>query len=291
MISVVTAALLLVLCSGLTHAIWNLFTKRSLNKSVFLWSIHIAATVLLLPYFIYELFHMEITGSFLLLVFFSMSFQGGYFIFLSRAYSYGDMSQVYPIMRGTGAFFVPVMSVLVFGESLSPIGWIGLCCIVGGLFAISGFFGKREIRENKERSIASKAVLSALAVGFCITGYTLLDKQLVQNMSPFALIEISNISYVIFSTFAVMKSKQIKQEWQVNWRTIMIGTFLAPGSYVLFLFAMKLAPLASIAPIREVGTVFGTLLGVFLLKEQNGLLRVIMSSVITIGIISIALMG
>lgn len=59
----------------------------------------------------------------------------------------------------------------------------------------------------------------------------------------------------------------------------------------IFLFAMKLAPLAHIAPIREIGTVFGTLFGIYILKEQQGARRVMMSAVITVGIICIGMWG
>ncbi|WHY20385.1 hypothetical protein QNH28_05130 [Paenibacillus sp. G2S3] len=57
------------------------------------------------------------------------------------------------------------------------------------------------------------------------------------------------------------------------------------------MMAMKLAPLASIAPIREIGTVVGTILGILVLKEKQGVRRIIMSAVITCGIISIAIWG
>ncbi|MGN7384298.1 MULTISPECIES: SMR family transporter [unclassified Paenibacillus] len=281
-------AILLVLCSGMAHAVWNLFTKKSLDKAVFLWCIHIVAAVLFLPYFIYELIHVQLTWKLLLFIALSMGFQGAYFVLLSKAYSHGDMSQVYPIMRGTGALLVPVMSTLLYHESLSIIGWIGLGLIIVGLFAISGLTG-RQASQNK--ALTPVAVGLALSVGLCITGYTLTDKLIVAQMSPLALIEISNIGYVLMGTRYVLKSGQIRQEWSRNWRTIVLGSVLSPGSYLLFLFALQLAPLAAIAPIREVGTVFGTLLGIFLLKEQQGLRRIAMASVITFGIISIALWG
>lgn len=44
-----TLALLLVIASGFTHSIWNLFAKRSINKDVFLWLINIPCFILLTP--------------------------------------------------------------------------------------------------------------------------------------------------------------------------------------------------------------------------------------------------
>lgn len=60
---------------------------------------------------------------------------------------------------------------------------------------------------------------------------------------------------------------------------------------MLFLFAMNLDPLSHLSPIREIGTVFGTLLGIIVLKEQQGKMRIVMSIAITTGIIIIGTLG
>ena len=110
-------------------------------------------------------------------------------------------------------------------------------------------------------------------------------------LSPLALLEVGNIGFVLFMTGSALRSKQIKQEWRVNWRQLLLGSLMAPGSYLLFLYAMKLAPLAYIAPLREFGTVFGTLLAIFLLKEKQGNIRIAMSGLIAVGIITVGIWG
>ncbi|GAF08836.1 EamA family transporter [Paenibacillus pini] len=72
---------------------------------------------------------------------------------------------------------------------------------------------------------------------------------------------------------------------------MMLGAILNPGSYLLFLFAMQQAPMAHISPLREIGTVFATFLGILLLKEQNGLKRILCSVVIFCGILLIGIWG
>jgi len=282
----ISIAIILVLCSGLTHAIWNLFTKTSKNKSVFLWSIHIASFVILLPYFIIDVASSSISLSGCSFMLLSMGFQMGYFFLLPIVYRQGEMSQMYPIMRGMGALLVPLFSVWIYKESLSPIGWVGVGCIVLGLFAISGF-----IKKQTGAAISFRAIMPALLVGLCITGYVMTDKMVLQSLSPLSIIELSNMAYVIVLSPAVLRSRQIKAEWNANKATIIWGTILSPGSYLLFLFAMDLAPLSHLAPIREIGTVFGAMLGIFLLKESNGLNRVLLSAVITAGVILIGIWG
>jgi drug/metabolite transporter (DMT)-like permease len=66
------------------------------------------------------------------------------------------------------------------------------------------------------------------------------------------------------------------------------GGVLAPGGYILFLKALQLMPVSQLAPMREIGTVFGTFFGVFLLNEPQGRNRIIASVVITAGIFLLA---
>ncbi|KNB70926.1 membrane protein [Brevibacillus reuszeri] len=255
----------------------------------FLWFITLPTTLLLFSFFIRDLLRIEWTVAFITLLLLSFLFQCCYTVLISKAYTYGDISLVYPIMRGTGTLFIPFFSaVFFFQEYFSVPGWLGILCIVCGVFAISGIFGSLR---NKKGMIHPLALRYAFAVGVCITGYTLVDKQIVQQMSPFGLLEISNLACLMVTSWFVREKAKLWREWKINWKPILLGAVLSPGSYLLFLFAMTVAPLASIAPIREVSTVFGTLLGVFLLKEGHRSWRLVMSSVITIGIISLAVWG
>jgi len=60
---------------------------------------------------------------------------------------------------------------------------------------------------------------------------------------------------------------------------------MAPGGYILFLKALQIMPVAQIAPMREIGTVFGTLLGVLILRETQGKKRIGASVLIVLGVI------
>lgn len=278
-------AIALVVCSGLAHSVWNLFTKSSSNKSVFLWLITVGGTIVFLPFLIHDIRNGIPAGSYLFL-FLTLLFQMGYGYLLPIAYQRGDMSQTYPIMRGIGALLVPINSVLFLGEYVSWMGWLGIIVIVTGLFAINS---TSLAGTNKKQLVYQ--MWPAFAVGLCITGYTLNDKILVQDISPFSLIVVGHIGTMLVLSPLVMASGKIKEEWKINWKRIAIGTLLSPGSYLLFLFAVRLGPVSHLAPIREISTVFGTLLGVLLLKETNGLRRLLYAGVITSGVITLGIWG
>ncbi|KRF07240.1 hypothetical protein ASG89_18030 [Paenibacillus sp. Soil766] len=285
-----TASILLVIASGLAHAIWSLFTKSSLNKGVFLWSIIMVTTVILLPYLIKELWFNPLTLSAYGLLLLSAALQAVYALLLSRTYNMGDLSQIYPIMRGTNTLFIPIVGVLFLRESLSPLGWTGLLCMVTGFLLLSGIF--TSARPSEQTSVKSvKPFLMALSVGLCTTCYVLVDKLNLAHVSPIALLEVTNIGFVAGLTPLVLASKQLRREWTINFKTIALGAILNPASYLLFLFAMKYAPVAQISPLREIGTVFATLLGIIILKEKQGTLRILCSILILIGILMISFWG
>ncbi|MBP1966322.1 DMT family transporter [Paenibacillus aceris] len=285
----VIVSILLVIASGLTHAIWSLFTKSSRNKSVFLWSIIMVTTVVLLPFLIRELWVHPLSLASYGLLLLSAALQSAYALLLARTYNMGDLSQIYPIMRGTSTLFIPIVGVLFLRESLSLYGWLGLLCMVIGFVSLSGIFTAKKTGKVSAASI--KPFLMALCVGLVTTCYVFVDKLNLQHISAISLLEVTNIGFVAALTPIVIASKQLRMEWKLNSRIILLGAILNPGSYLLFLFAMKYAPVAHISPIREIGTVFATILGIVILKEKQGKQRIMCSILITIGIFLIGFFG
>lgn len=283
-----TLALLLVIASGFTHSVWNLFAKRSINKDVFLWLINIPCFILLTPVVVDWFMNHTIPLRGYILIILSILLQSGYFLLLSKAYRHGEISQVYPIMRGTGALLVPLLSVMIYNEELSLYGWAGLGLIIFGMIRIGGFKLNRTLLKD---SHYVKGLMFAFGVGLCITGYTLTDKLILEYISPLALLGLCNIGYMMVLTAPALRSKKIRAEWRSNAVALVVGSILSPGSYLLFLYAMNLGPLSHLSPIREIGTVFGTLLGILILKEQQGRIRIVMSIAITAGIIIIGTLG
>lgn len=277
-------AITLVVLSGLIHSIWNLFTKRSVNKVAFLWYCQCMAIVIFLPVSFYEIVHSNIvfiplTGW--LLIFASMVLHGLYVLLLAYTYTVSDLSQAYPIMRGISPLLVPIIGVLLLKEHLHWIGWTGITLIVSGIFLVNGFKAGKLVTLNK-------ATLAAISVGVMIASYTIIDKLTLKYLPPVTLNEATNIGNLIALSWIAFRSRALQTEWKINWRTIILGGILAPGGYILFLMALDIMPVSQLAPMREIGTVFGTVFGVFLLKEKQGKSRIIASILITLGIIILA---
>lgn len=278
-------AILLVILSGFIHAVWNLFTKRSMKKHIFLWFCQVAAIICFMPPAIAQAAAMtSVSTEGWMLLLLSMLIHGVYMVLLAHAYTTGDLSQVYPIMRGMSPLLIPIAGVLLLHEQLPAIGWAGVACIVVGIFAVGN------LQQLRRQSLPSKAVMVALMVGLSITGYTIVDKLALQHFPIFVLNEATNIGNLLaLSFYAFRSSGGMKLEWRVNWKTILLGGILSPAGYMLFLKALEILPVAQLAPMREIGTVFGTLFGVLLLREAQGKSRIFASVFITIGVLLLAL--
>ncbi len=269
-------AIIIVLFSGFFHALWNVCTKKSYNKIAFLFSVQVLSFIVFAPIFLPKLFQINFISKAGLLFVLSMMAHGIYFIFLARLYTIADLSQSYPIIRGSSLLIIPLFGVLFLKEDLSILGWIGILIIISGIFFIS------EIRLSK---LNYKILLLALIVGATIAAYIVIDKLASKYIDVISLNQIGTLGNIIALLPFILKDRaqNLVKEWKLNYKAIAIGAVLAPLSYMLFLWAINIYSISVLTPIREFGTVFGALIGALFLKEKNGKNRVISSIIITCG--------
>ena len=113
------SAYLLVLVSALAHASWNVLLKKSHDKEIFIWLAQLFMFLLFFPLFILIIRYQVTESSGWMYIFGTSVLHAFYFIFLSRSYEHGDVSEVYPIARGTGPAIVPILGIVVFDEIVS----------------------------------------------------------------------------------------------------------------------------------------------------------------------------
>ncbi|MCL5116274.1 MAG: DMT family transporter [Firmicutes bacterium] len=281
-------AIFLVIMSGLLHAVWNLLAKRSVNHVVFLWSFQWVAVVVYLPWALAAIGRHPVPMRGWMLLGLTAGVHGTYVLLLANMYSLGDLSQVYPLMRGVSPIMVPVLGVVLLGERLSAPGWLGVGAVIAGIGMLGDW--RRPMASKSPRSL-SQATWLAIGVGLSIAAYTTLDKVTLRDVPAVALNDGSNLGNLIALSWWAMRSRVIQIEWAAHWKTIIMAGIVSPGGYLLFLTALQMAPVARLAPMREIGTVIATILGIVVLKEPQGWRRMVASGLITVGVILLATQG
>src|SRR5262249_55476919 len=126
--------LALLFAAAFLHATCNALMKSAKDKLAFSWWMLGASSVLGLPLLTVGL-PQDATGWPLVLI--SGLLEAVYFVALSIAYTHGDLSQVYPIARGSAPLFILAWAGLFLSERPSGAGICGVLMIVLGLYLIN----------------------------------------------------------------------------------------------------------------------------------------------------------
>ena len=135
-------------------------------------------------------------------------------------------------------------------------------------------------------------MLFAVLTGAATAGYTLWDKHAVgvAGLSPIVYYWGTNLANAgLLTPVALRQRIELRQAWTVSRaRAVGVG-LLSPLAYVLILYALARAPVSYVAPARESSIVVGTLLGIFVLHEQDRRRRLAAAAAILIGVVILTL--
>ena len=265
--------------------------KRADDQEVFIWCLLVAVSVLLAPVGValFFLYPFEPIGWLFVLA--TVVFHVLYFLLLGRGYAQGDLSVVYPIARGFGPLLVPILAVILLGETIALPAIGGIVAIVAGIYIISWTGELQRFLFRPWNILSSSGARYAVLTGLTIAVYAIIDKKGVGHVQPFLYM------YLMSSGSAVLLFPYIRRKWGIQaigrtWRSnrtaIVVAGLLTFLAYGLVLTAFSLSRVSYVAPAREVGIVVGVLMGVLILKEPFGRVRLAGSSIIVLGLILIA---
>lgn len=267
------AVFAIVLFAAALHASWNAIVKGAADKLLTTVLVSASAAVIAIVVLPWLPQPARASWPFILV---SACFQIAYFVLVARTYHLADMSQTYPLMRGTAPLLVTLVSVFVLGANLSARMCIGVAVICAGVLSLA--LGVR--RAN--RGGVALALLNAVV----IAGYTLIDGAGVRRSgAPAAYtLWIFLITGVPLASWAIKdRSAAVVGYLRGNWHFGLIGGVGTAASYGLALWAMTLAPIAVVAALRETSIVFGTIISGLVLKERIGLGRFVAACTIALG--------
>lgn len=203
---------------------------------------------------------------------------------LVRALSRGDLSLVFPVMRGSAPLLTAIAASLVLGEHLSPLAITGL--LIASLATI--VFALPEKNFGGSRQVRNSALLWAMATGACVAIYNVIDAQGVRaGPSQWSFIVwLFVLDWIGINVIAyITRGHQqfIAGARAALWPGIGAGV-CSLISFSMALYGFSIAPVAYISAMRETAVVIAAVLGWWFLKEGFGLRRTLAAVVLASGL-------
>jgi uncharacterized membrane protein len=284
-------AMSIVLASAFLHAGWNFLLKKSERKIVFIWWFLLVCGVVYLPAFLYYFPGVAIPAQGWYCIVATGLIHAVYFWFMGGAYQRGDLSLVYPLARGSGPLFIPILAVILLREEITPLGMTGIVLIVLGIYCahLCSFTGAAFLEPF--RALKGGASPWALFTGLTIAAYSLVDKVGVGLVYPPVYIYILFlIAWLMITPWVLVRERRwLKTEWQNRKGSIIVVGFLSGFTYLMILFALRMSKVSYVAAVREVSIVLSAFLGIVCLGEKNWRQKLIGAVLITAGVVAIGL--
>jgi drug/metabolite transporter (DMT)-like permease len=266
-----------VLGAALLHAAWNALVKGSEDKQLDTYSV--AAGSGLLALLALPFLPLPAAAAWPWLAG-SAAVHILYFLFLAGAYRWGELSYVYPVMRGGGPMIVALTGVLVFKESLWLNEWLGVGLICAGIVAFAS--GAHHPR----------ATLFALANAVVIGAYTLIDAAGARSSGApvsYTLWFFVANGLVISALGLAQRGKALPAYFHRHWLRALAGGACALGAYSIALWAMTRAPVALVAVLRETSVIFAAAIGAVAFKEKLTRRRLLATGAVLLGLVILRL--
>lgn len=144
---------------------------------------------------------------------------------------------------------------------------MGALAIIAGSLTV-GFSTTKSMRSANW----SKGIGLALLCGLTIAAYTIWDQQ---SVKAWALPVVGFYWGQLLVRAALcmpwmIRDRRLMAGWvQRDWRWILVIGVLSPLAYQMILYAMTLAPLSLVAPLRESSILFAIVLGALFLGETD----------------------
>src|SRR5262245_46571379 len=272
-----------VLFAAACHAAWNATIKRGLDPLVTTVAISIGAaavSLVLLP-----LVGLPAIAAWPWVVA-SVAIHLFYFAALIESFRWGDLSQVYPIARGSAPLMTAALSTTLIQERLGAGGWFGITLVVAGVLLLSLRGGRKFGRLDRG------AVGFALFTAVTICAYSVVDgvgARQAGGANTYSVALFVGIGPVMTLYALARNGRAAIADAARLWRTGLAGGTLQLGSYGIAIWAMTVAPIAIVAALRETSVLFGALIAVVVLKEAVRASRIIAGLLIVLGLALIRL--
>ena len=273
-----------VLFAALLHATWNFFVKRSSDTFQGMASV-VLGRGLFGAGALY--FFPEISPKLLFYIVLAVFLHLGYQVFLLNSYRLGDLTQVYPMARGSSPLIIALISIF-FGVRYTSAQMWALALIGTALMGIA------IARFHENVTEGYKTVLLAFATGGFIAAYSLIDglgaREAGTAIGYYGI--VTTLNALVFGAMTrIVRPGLLGKIFSAHLGQTILGGSASFTAYVLVIWAFTKAPIALVASLRETSILFALIMGIYFLQERVTLIKLIAILFATGGIVFLRLEG
>jgi len=267
-----------VIAAAVLHATWNALVKSGSDKTLGMSAViigHLPFALVCIPF---VPFPSSESYPFMLG---SVVLHAGYQYFLLQSYKVGDLTQVYPIARGTAPLLVAFFSVFVLSVELSSMELIAIVVIGVGILSLT-------LVKRGDGQRNPQAVVFALVTSCFIASYSMVDglgaRAAGTALGFYSWLSMAN-AFIMITYVLVVQPKVLRQLATSHRQIFFIAGGASFVAYAIVTWAFTQAPIALVTALRETSIVFALLIGVFFLKERVDLVKVFSTMTTLLGAI------
>ncbi len=214
----------------------------------------------------------------------------GYKVAQAMAYSRGNYTVVYPVVRGTAPLFTVIGAYFLFGEIFTVTQWVGVVVLLTGIFGLAAY---NLLFLIVDRDLLPAALFLAFITGGFVAAYTTYDAFGIRaTADPFTFL----------AWFFLIDSFVMPTVAYVRWRTMLnpppaiplavrgvVGGIVAFFSFGSIMLATRLDKVGEAAVLRETSPVFAAAIGWLFLRETIGPWRLFLIVLIAAGALIVEL--
>ena len=216
----------------------------------------------------------------------------GYKLLQAWAYTKGDFTVVYPVVRGTGPLFTVIGAYLLFSETFTAVQWLGVGVLLAGIYGLA-LYNLRYLQTN--RDTLPMALMLAVTTGLFVALYTTYDAYGIRaTENPFTFLAwFFMIDSLFMPPIAYMRWRRMAARPAVPplMARGVVGGVVAFFSFGSIMMATRLDKVGEAAVLRETSTVFAAIIGWLVLKETVGPRRIALMALIAAGAVIVELGG
>jgi drug/metabolite transporter (DMT)-like permease len=267
----------LALLAAVLHATWNAALRSGADRLQFVTIMSFATTVGALPFAVVLPLPAVASWTYLGV---SALLQVVYVILLAAAYRYGELGQVYPIVRGSVPLLVTIGGFFLAGQRLGSLALFGVGLISFGIISLAVHGGRAG-----RRSLAFAFVTASFVASYVIAD-ALGVRRAGNPQSYTAWIWLVYGALMPLAYWLLRRSFAFDLKARDGVKALAAGVF-SFGSYGAIILALSLGNVGAISALRETSIVFAALIGRVFLGEALTPRRLLVCLAVTCGAVCI----